>query len=142
MFCPISRTLASVCLSVYLCLFWFFFFQLLYFNSSAAQEHKCAPKQGWQHKSQNARRAKYKIPPPSSCSSPCLLYFDFYSFLPHCPLSSIFFGTSRVSSLFLFVPYLQSCARYSGWIPKTCNYAQFRPSNRGDRPRLPDQYLR
>lgn len=79
---PISRTLASVSTVCLVVSFWLFFFQLLSFNSSAAQEHKCAPRQGWQHKSQNARRAKHKIPPPRSCSSPCLLYFDFLLFFP------------------------------------------------------------
>lgn len=125
---PISRTLASVCFVCLVVSFWLFFFQLSSFNSSAAQEHKCAPRQGWQHKSQNARRAKHKIPPPRSCSSPCRFYLDFLLFFPTVLFLQLFLnleGVELVSVCSITPP----CARCSGWIPKTCNYAQFRPSN-------------
>lgn len=112
----ISRTLASVCL--------FVFWSPYYFTSSAAQEHNARlDKAG----SKTPKMQGVQNTPP--CSSPCLVYFDFSLSFSLSPSSYLWDleGVELVSVLF---PYISSsCARYSGWVPKTCNYAQFHPSD-------------
>jgi hypothetical protein len=107
----------SVCLFCFSVLFLFpYYTSLLLLRRNI---HARLDKAGQQNH-QNARRAQNT--PVLHLVWSILTFFSFFD----CVLLS-FLGPRGLSSFFPVFP--TSCARYSGWIPKTCNYAQLHPSN-------------